>query len=140
MPGPAWLTVPIFAICDAANVSADGKLNFLGEFDTITAVVEPIVHPAFTIVARFLVGAGAPGVIDLEIRVVSEDGALVAPTFTTRFTGTPPSDGRPAKGTLVMPVHNAHFATFGVFEVELWCGGFMVTSVPLFVRHASAGV
>lgn len=40
-------------ICNSANVSQEGKLNILGEFDTIWAEQVPVKWPSLTLVARF---------------------------------------------------------------------------------------
>jgi hypothetical protein len=44
--------VNLAVLCDAANVSREGKLNILGEFDSIHASSFPLTYPTMVLVVR----------------------------------------------------------------------------------------
>lgn len=46
------MEVAMAAICDAANVSVEGKLNITGIFDTISVPSLPAIHPVLCLAFR----------------------------------------------------------------------------------------
>lgn len=62
-------------MADAANTSADGKLNVLGVFDAINAPSFPVTHPSMVLVLRFDAGSvDWDTKQDINIRLINEDG------------------------------------------------------------------
>lgn len=72
------MEVTLGLLADAANKSADGKLNILGIFDTIFAVSYPTSHPQCVLVIRYRSGPADRGQTkDLGVQFRDEDGGLV---------------------------------------------------------------
>ena len=64
-------------LADAANLSQEGRLNLLGEFNTLFAAEVPVAHPVLWFVAKMQAGAGDFGHHRIHLQVVSEDGETV---------------------------------------------------------------
>lgn len=45
-------------LADSANISQEGKLNILGEFNTLFAESVPVAHPIIWFVSKLELGAG----------------------------------------------------------------------------------
>ena len=69
------MEVGLALLADYANVTADGKLNILGVFDTIFADRFPAIHPQIHLILELEAHpaeAGTPK--QVEIRLMTEDG------------------------------------------------------------------
>jgi hypothetical protein len=77
MPGNAVIPMEISlaTLAEAANVTADGKLNILGAFDTIQACSFPAPTPAMTVVVRLLFEyEDSRRTYSVRTRLVDQDG------------------------------------------------------------------
>ncbi len=72
------MQVTLAVLADAANVTAEGKLNVLGIFDRIRAEGYPWVHPQMFLVIRFRGDPADQGQTKtLQVQMRDEDGALM---------------------------------------------------------------
>jgi hypothetical protein len=128
---------PLSALADAANVSAEGKLNILGEFDTLFSLGgEPIVHPSMVFVAKLKVRAGELGEHSVQLRVVDEDMHLVRIVVAGKMNfvrlAMPGVEGA---FQLVIPVQLAEFPTFGSYKFQLLVDDLVVCDPEVHVRR-----
>lgn len=128
---------PLSALADAANVSADGKLNILGEFDTIYSLGgEPIVHPSMVFVAKLRVSAGELGEHTVQLRVVDDDMHLVRIVIVGKMNfvrvGVPGVEGA---FQIVVPVQLAEFPGFGSYRFQLLVDDLVVCAPEVHVRR-----
>lgn len=123
------------ALCEAANVSADGKINILGEFDTINTAQVPVVWPLMVFVAKVKVGAADAGRHTIGLRVVDEDMQLVAPPLEAQVgIADSPVPGIESGWPLILRIGNAHFQSFGTHTFQLRVDGTILCELPLHVR------
>ena len=52
------MEVKLAGFCDAANISREGKLNILGEFNTLYAAAVPVIWPLMYVVIKIEATAG----------------------------------------------------------------------------------
>ena len=90
------MEVGLAVLADAANVSREGKLNILGEFNTIFAGRFPVTWPKMNLVLKLEATVGEGSRHRLGIRVINQDGKLVAPPVDGEIELGPPLQTRPA--------------------------------------------
>src|SRR4051794_18211871 len=92
------VNVNLAVLCDAANVSREGKLNVLGEFDSIHASTFPLTYPTMVLVVRLEAHPTEAGDHTLRLHLNDEDGQDVVPPLQGEFpTGDPPFLGVPIR-------------------------------------------
>ena len=128
-------------IADSANISVDGKLNILGEFDTVFAEAVPVRQPTLWFVAKLLLSGHDVGEKGFMLRLMDEDGNPVLPPVTFRVTVRPPGAGftgdrRPLP--IVLRVTDATLPRFGAYVFELRVDEAVLAEVPLYARPAPA--
>jgi hypothetical protein len=124
-------------IADSANISAEGKLNILGEFDTLFAEAVPVRHPTFFFVSKLLIDGADIGDRRLLLRLVDEDGNLVLPPLTARLSIPAPGPehgGHRRSLPIVLGIQDATFPAFGSYVVELRVDDEVLADVPLYLR------
>ena len=118
-------------IADAANLSADGKLNVIGVFENIAATNFPILHGALSLI--FGLGV-APDDIQAEwrisVRLITEDGNTILGPI--QFNFVPPQLG-PHRGTIwqVLNLQNVPFPEPGAYEFLVEIDGRAAKAIPL---------
>jgi hypothetical protein len=86
-------------LADAANVTAEGKINILGEFNLIRAPQLPIGVASFTLVFRLEAAGNEPSDHSFTIVLLDEDGDLVRPIVEGKFSlGLSTIPGLPRRG------------------------------------------
>ena len=129
------MKVTLAVLADAANVSREGKLNILGEFSTLYAQKVPVRWPLMTLVVRLEATSGEDARHQLGIRVLDEDGKLVAPAIDGEITFPPGQGrGRPRRSQLIVGIQGAEFKKYGTYEFELLVDGQSQCTVPLYVE------
>jgi hypothetical protein len=69
------MDVQVAVLADAANISAQGKLNILGAFERIVAQGFPALHPSMALVLRLKLGyEDGRGLHTLRVTFRDEDG------------------------------------------------------------------
>lgn len=118
-------------MADAANLSTDGKVNILGEFNIIYSIAFPISHSALCYVASIEVEFGDDNQAhELELRYVDADGNIVAPPIMMQFQIGPKSgqDGETMMAPIVVPIHGLRVPSVGRYCFDLWWRGARLSS------------
>ena len=133
------MQVNLLVLCDAANVSREGKLNILGEFDSIHASAFPLTYPTMVLVLRMEAHPTESGDHRLKLRLLDADGQDVVPPLEGEFsTGFPPFAGVPVRtAPIILQMHGVRFARPGHCSFELLVDGHHLRSLPL---HIVAGL
>ena len=123
-------------LADAANVTADGKLNILGVFDAVRADTLPAVHPRAHLVARLKAVASDAGAHQMVVRY-SGPGGVTIHEATAELT----VHGFPAGATemdipFVLPM-DLQLAQAGPHALTLVLDGAVVARLPLEVLGAA---
>ena len=131
--------VNLAVLCDAANVSREGKLNILGEFDSIHASSFPLVYPTMVLVVRLEAHPTERGEHRLKLQLIDADGGDVVPPLEGEFTtGSPPFPGVPVRtAPIILQMHGVRFDRPGHYAFELLVDGHHLRSLPL---HFLAGL
>lgn len=132
------MDLQLAALADAANVSREGKLNILGEFNTLFTVGVPTSWPIMYFVAKVTASQMEGAEHTLQLRVLDEDAKLAAPILEmhARF-GESTYPGVPYTGTIIVPVQNPVFQRFGEYTFELRRENTIICTLPLYVREAT---
>jgi hypothetical protein len=72
-------------ISDYATTTADNKLVIGGEFDSLTALSFPVVHPTLTVIGRIEAELSEGESHELSVRVLAPDGRELRRLLVTRF-------------------------------------------------------
>jgi hypothetical protein len=132
------MDVQLAVLADAANISQDGKLNILGQFDTIFAAETPVVWPLMWFVAKVGISDADGTHHRFEIRVLDDDGQLIAPIAAFEGESGPSQiAGTLAGGNLVVGIRSAKFSEYGTYTFELRGNGQRLCDVQLHVRTAA---
>jgi Family of unknown function (DUF6941) len=131
---PPGIRCHLAAICDGANVSAEGKLNILGEFDRLTAPALPVSWPLMFFVAKLKLGAAAVGHHSFRLRVLDEDMHLVSNVEGEMEVPPLRNPGIENDAPMILGITNARFSKEGTYLFELLIDGLPVTEgIPLNV-------
>ena len=130
--------VNLAVLCDAANVSREGKLNILGEFDSIHASSFPLTYPTMVLVVRLEAHPTEEGDHALKLQLIDADGGDVVPPLVGEFTtGRPPFPGVPVRtAPIILQMHGVRFEQPGHYSFELLVDGHHLRSLAL---HFVAG-
>lgn len=127
-------------LCDAANATANGKLNILGEFNTIHSPEAPVGWPLFTIVIRVEAPTVEGSEHHLEIDLTTEDGQSI---LNERPGGPiqlkPQGPGRPLRGQLIAQVGGMQFPQFGDYEFHILVDNRVVGTIPVYIVQIQPG-
>jgi uncharacterized protein DUF6941 len=111
-------------LADAANVTADGKINILGEFNLIKTQQFPAGLPSFSIVFRLEAAGNEPSEHTFGIRLLDDDEELVRPIADGTFTLGPAAiPGLPRRLQGIVPVALATFERPGTFRFDILVDG-----------------
>jgi len=129
------MDVEVFALCDAATASPDGKLNILGTFDAVMAQSYPATHPQCSVAVRVRFRRIEQGSHRITLHVVDYDGHMVIPPLdATVQVNVPPSEPS-AFANLVLNVQQLRLLAPGQYALNLAIDGREVGSLPLFARQ-----
>ena len=124
-------------IADSANISVEGKLNILGEFDTVFATSEPVTHPALWFIAKLSFGSADAGKHNFLLRLVDDDGNTILAPLTGVLEIQAPGvgfSGDRASLPVIIGAQNITLPRFGRYTFELRVDERIVAEVPLYVR------
>ena len=129
------MQVNLLVLCDAANVSREGKLNVLGEFDSIHASTFPLTYPTMVLVVRLEAAPTEVGNHHLKLQLVDEDGRDVVPPVQGEIaTGDPPFLGAVTRTPpLILQMHGVRFERPGHYSFDLSVDGSHMRSLLLHV-------
>lgn len=114
------MDVTLVLLCDSANVTAEGKLNILGQFDTITAAAFPVVHPLMHLVLRMNATPAEAGENrNLTIRLVDADGHTIGEVSGPLMVPQLPGDGTTPALQTIIPFPNVTFPKPGSYAFHV---------------------
>jgi hypothetical protein len=125
-------------LCDAANVSREGKLNILGIFGALRGLKFPHVHPAMTLVVALEATWTERGEHAVDIRLVDVDGRELL-KLDGRVNVQGERAGRPILTQAVLQLHNIAFPHPGTYTVDILVDRRHERSVPLEVHGPPEG-
>jgi hypothetical protein len=129
------VNVSLALLAEAANASADGKLNILGVFDTVLAEAFPAVHLRCVLVLRFRPEPADAGTTQrLEIRFQDVDGGTPIWGIQSQFDVAPGVTRGNIDNVLVL--QGIPLAHEGEFEFTIAIEGEIKERVPLFARRS----
>lgn len=122
---------------DAANESKEGKLNLIGEFNTIRSAGEPVGWPALALAARFEASVSEGTQHRFQIGLFDSDGQSILPLsgpLPLAFQNQGP--GRPLRGQVIIHLVGLMFPKFGDYSFHLLVDGRLLGEVPVYVMKA----
>ena len=124
----------LIVFADAANVTAEGKLNILGEFNVIFFPNVPGTWPLMSLVLRLECTTAEGPIHRLALRFVDEDGQIVSPNFESEINfGQPFRPGMPHRLQLIVPIGNSVYPRFGTYELEVLIDNVRIASRAMHV-------
>jgi hypothetical protein len=128
-------------IADVVSRTVEGKLNIVGEFNSIAAATVPARHPSLCLIARFhaSVAEGSEGHV-FETALVTEDGHEVIPRtapIPLRFGVIGP--GVPLRSQVMIQLQDLPLPEYGLYEFRIWVDGNHLGDVPLFLAPIPDG-
>jgi len=107
-------------LADAANSTADNKLNILGEFNIVNAVQFPVSVASIALVFRLEATGAEPDNHTFHVRLWDEDGDLVRPIVDGQFIlGPSTNSGVPRRVQGVIPIQMAVFDGPGTYTFDI---------------------
>lgn len=132
------MEVTLALLADCANVTAEGKLNILGVFDSILAENFPTVHNQMNLIFRLEANAAEAGSRkDLLILLMGEDGQkLVTLSATMEFTARDPNkSGEQFVADQIIGMQNVRFEKPGIYQIAILVNGDTKKTLMLRVRQ-----
>src|SRR5437870_5367185 len=117
------MDVTLALLADAANVSADGKLNILGIFNALGAHSFPVVHPQMALVLRFEASRAEEGKgRQIELQLSDNDGQKMFKIGAQLMvpTGSPP--GTPIRLNHILMLNNLQSPKSGDYVFSVLVG------------------
>ena len=126
------MDVTLALLCDAANVTADRKLNVLGTFDTIGARSFPTVHSKMSLVLRFSASPAEAGETrDITVRALTADGVIIGSIDAQMTVPRPVAPGAHVQMLEILELQNTVFEGPGDHAFHILIGQDEKTVVPL---------
>ena len=131
------MEVTLSLLADSANISQEGKLNILGEFNNINASSFPVVLPSMMLVLRFRAERVEIGQEkQLEIRLSDPDGAELGKANATFVVPDAPPGRRVNIGN-ILPIQMAAFPRAGDYRFDVMINGDQKADVQLTITDTS---
>jgi hypothetical protein len=112
------LDLAVFA--DAANTTADGKINLLGEFNMVHTADLPAALPSATLVLRIVGSAAESGEHRFGLRLRDDDGHLLwTSPDSTLVLPQPQIPGLPVRTALIIEIGPFMFDEFRTYAYEV---------------------
>ncbi|MBA2564145.1 MAG: hypothetical protein H0V09_01820 [Gemmatimonadetes bacterium] len=128
------MKVQLAVICDAANVSREGKLNILGIFSALRARQFPWFHPSLTLVVGLEATYTERGEHSVDIRLVDADGGeILKLDGLVQVQGERP--GHPIMTQAVLQLNNVAFPHAGTYTLDILVDRRHERSLPLDVHQ-----
>ena len=107
-------------LAEAANATADNKLNILGEFNVIQSTEFPFTIPTLTLVFRLEADGSETDEHAFHVQLLDDDGNLVRPLVGGRFKLGPSGyEGVPRRIQAVLPIQLASFDRPGTYRFDI---------------------
>lgn len=129
------MTVRFILACELVNSTPEGKLNIMGEFNSLTNPHLPVVQPMMFIVGRVEASVTSGMQHAAQLIVADEDGAAVWTSPPLPFTFTKhPERGHPMRADMVFRLGGMVFPNYGPYAFTLWVDGTSQDTVVVFVQ------
>jgi hypothetical protein len=129
------MNADLIVLADMANIDAGGKLNIIGEFNTVRARQIPSDPLRVVLVAR-IVAESSEGVDhDIQIVIVDQDGNELSrlPKRKARFSRTMPGTSGDLRAQIVLWVEGLRFPSYGTFRFDVLVDDRYIGGRSLFV-------
>lgn len=132
------MEVGLALLADYANVTAEGKLNILGVFDTIFADRFPVIYPQLHLILQLEAHPAEAGAQkQVEIRLMTEDGrtalSISADMAFQRKNSSHP--GETMKTQQIIGFQNIRFEKPGTYQFAILVNGEARETVSLKVQE-----
>jgi len=127
------MDITLALLCDAANISEEGKLNILGVLNRISTISFPAVLPMMRLVLQL--GASLDEVDrerGLTVRVLTEDGVTIG-ELKANFTIPKPPPGSTAGIHMIFDFPNTTYKQAGQYAFHILIDGKEKGVIPLTV-------
>ena len=117
--------MPLVLLADAANVSREGKINILGNFNKIFAGQFPTTHVEMQMVLLLEADASEKGSEkQLDIKLLDEDGKNTLRTDTAKFIlPTDWAAGQKWTMYVIRPLRMVEFPSPGAYQFAILVNG-----------------
>ncbi len=116
------MDVTLALLADAANVTADGKLNILGVFNALGASSFPVVHPQMALVLRFEATRAEEGKTrQIELQLADSDGQKLFKIGAQLMVPSAPP-GSPIRLNHILMLNNVQFPKAGDYVINVLVG------------------
>lgn len=133
------MDVGLALLADYANVTADGKLNILGLFDTIVADRFPAVHPQMQLIFQLEAHPSEAGKQkQVEVRLMTEDGRTVlamSSDMALQLKDTLRPIAEMMKSQQIIGFHGVRFEKPGTYQFAILVNGDTKKTVSLKVQE-----
>ena len=131
------MDVSLALLCDSANITSDGKLNILGQFDTISAATFPTVLPLMHLALRFsAVPADAAEERSLAVRLVNADDHPIGQVSGLLSIPECSGIGELLALQTIVPLPNVTLPEPGRYALEVLIDGDRKRSIGLDVTYS----
>ena len=128
------MDVALALLADAANLSADGKLNVLGAFDAVRARTFPATHARLVLVLQLEAHtADWDKPHPLAIRFINEDGKELFKMEASITVPAGADPARPARFTNQFQINGLRFDRPGDYAFDILLDGATAKRLPLRV-------
>src|SRR5580765_5551201 len=131
------MDIQVAVLCDAAT-DYNGKLNFLGAFDTIFTAQLPAIHPQCSIALRMSFNRAEEGAHKVKLNFVDEDGKLVMPSIDLPLEVAVPEDTIFVSRNFIVNIQQLKFDKPGLYAIDIAMDGRQEGSIPLLVKQMPA--
>ncbi len=132
------MNVSLALLADYANSSADGKLNILGIFDTITAPSYPAVHPEMKLVVRFQMHPAESGQTKkVQIQLRTDQGRKLLELggdMTIETRDDVASAGQMVSADQILSLNGLTLEAPGSYEFVILVNGDVKATVPFLAK------
>ena len=127
------MNIQVAVLCDAAT-DDNGKLNFLGAFDTIYAPQMPAVHLQCAVALRVTFNPGDEGPHKLKLNFVNADGHSIMPPIEIPVAVALPDDVHFLTRNFIINIQQLKFAEAGLYSVDVRLDDKSQAGIPLLVK------
>jgi len=121
------------AVCEAARERPDGRVDFIGVFNDLSAPGFPALQDEMTVVFIVEWDADETGRQPLRADMIDATGRKLLTIQGHTDVEARTDDRAPAITRLIMPLQKVVFPQPGMYRFELLAGGHVVDACSLFV-------
>ena len=114
------MELTLLLIADYANTTADGKLNVMGIFESITAASFPATHSEMYLITRFTAGPAEYGrTFKMDVKLINEDASQELVNFAIENMVPRAQNGQDAHLNHLLRLNNVTFPAPGFYEFSV---------------------